>query len=275
MKIIIQMGALVRRIKILQKSFRIRRYLSDAPSEPHAMVPNAVYIKNNYIRAPRFRINTIIVQEGEEKRVLKQAASPEAEQFLRKIAEGRNKLADVYNTVEVINCTKTDAGLEFPYIEGESLLSGVDPSADSIEDIQKSIEDAFAIIFDYKETPKPFAETEQFRINFPGIHPRSTELSYSVINLDSNLDNYVRKGDRVFCFDYEWVEDYPIPIRFVKFRAILRYYVLNKTELAPRIKCNDFISLFGYSKSDIRMFTAMEDWFQLYIEDLHTNGSSF
>lgn len=269
------MSALLRRIKILQKSFRIRRYLFNAPREPQVTVPNTVYIKTNYVRAPRFWINTFIVQNGEEKRVIKQAASPEAEPFLQKIIDSRTILKEAYNKVEVIDCIKTDVGLEFTFVEGESLMTGVDPATDSLEEIRESIEDAFTVIFDYKDDLKPFVETEQFRKNFPGIHPEPTEQSYSVINLDSNIDNFKSQGDKIYCFDYEWVEDFPIPIRFVKFRAILRYYVLNKTELAPRIKSNDFISLFGYSKSDIRMFMAMEDWFQLYIEDLGLKGSRF
>jgi len=271
----IRMNALIRRIKILMKSIRVRRFLSEAPKEQDNNDPNIILVKTNYIRAPRFRINTVIKEKDGKKSVIKKAATPEAESFLDHIERGRQMLKGIYNQIEVIDCRRTDEGLDFDFIDGQDLLEKIDPNTDPIDKIRKAIDETFAVIFDIKEDPKPFEETEQFRRNFPGIHPGGKEQSYSVTNLDSNLDNFKRQGDRIFCFDYEWVEDYPIPVRFVKFRALLRYYVQNKEALCNRISRKAFISMFGYTGKDIRMFTAMEESFQLYIEDLGSKGSRF
>ena len=269
------MDFLVRRIKILIKSFRVRRFLSEAPKEQDETDPDIILVKTNYIRAPRFRVNTVIKEKDGKKSVIKKAATPEAASFLDNIERGRQMLKGIYNQIEVIDCRRTDEGLEFDFIDGQDLLEKIDPNTDPIDKIRKAIDEAFAVIFDIKEDPKPFEETEQFRRNFPGIHPGGKEQSYSVTNLDSNLDNFKKQGDRIFCFDYEWVEDYPIPIRFVKFRALLYYYMSNESALKNRIRRNAFFAIFGYSRKDIRLFSAMEDYFQLYISDMGKKGSLF
>jgi len=225
--------------------------------------------KFNDVRAPRFRIDTFILEGDGGTRVLKCAHTSEAIAHLDEIFKNREKLTGVYNSVDMCGCRRIDKDTaELEYVEGESLTSGIDAANDPLEKIVKDLGELLDIIFDYKEEPVGFIETEQFRKMFPGIHPGAGEKSYSVTNLDSDADNYKRSGDRLICFDYEWVADFPVPVRFVRYRAVYYYYIANKAALRPRLGIREFIRMFGFSDKEIKLYAAMEECFLNYAKDM-------
>lgn len=200
-------------------------------------------VKFNANRALQFRVNTIIKEGLNARTVIKRAGNTDARVHLEKMVVNKALLENAYERVELADCRLSDNGeLKVEYIDGENLLKSTDAVNDTLDKIRDDLERVFDVILDYKD--------------------------YSVINLDSNIDNFKRCGDRIVCFDYEWIAKPPVPISFVKFRAIHYYYQHNSKELAPRIKRNDFIKLFGYSNEDIAKFYTMERDFQAYIVGL-------
>lgn len=258
------------------KKNRVKKYLAKANGADNVCEDaQVVSCKLNSLRAPRFRVNTFIRDEEDGRKVIKSPDSPEASEQIERIVRGCDILHGTYKRVEVLDYVRRDDSLVFPFIEGESLLDGVSASSDPIDDIVKAINGAMDIIFDFNSEPVGFVETDRFRANFPGLHPDASEPSYPVINMDSNIDNFIRSEDKVYLVDSEWVADYPLPVRFVKFRLLLDYYLNNHDALSGRIKRSDFLKLFGFDKKDIKLFSSMECCFQIYVVDLGYKESRF
>ena len=232
-------------------------------------------VKFNTMRAPAFRVNTVIISDQSGKKVLKRAGCKEALKHIKRIVDNKDLLSEAYSSVVPADCVLNGDELEIKFIEGEDLLKGTDLANDPLDKIRDDIRKVMDEILDYKKTPSDFEETEQFKLNFPGIHPKASEKSLPVINLDSNIDNFKKVGDKVVCIDYEWTVSFPLPIRYVEFRTLHFYYKNNAKVLSPRISRIDFIKLFGFTSEDIKTFFNMELCFQQYVEGLGDKGSKF
>ncbi|MBR1798214.1 MAG: hypothetical protein IJ757_09450 [Clostridiales bacterium] len=233
-------------------------------------------VKFNMQRAPEFRVNTLIMTCPEGVKVIKKAGCEEAKAHINRIIANKELMSNAYSTVNVAECILNDKGaLDVQFVDGDGLLVGTDLVNDTLEKIRDDIERVFDVILDYKGEPSDFIETEQFRRNFPGIHPDPSQKCFPAVNLDSNIDNFRRVGDKVICYDYEWAVDFPIPIKYVKFRALHFFYRNNIEALSGRFGRIEFIKLFGFDNDEIRVFWAMELCFQHYVEGLGSKGSRF
>ena len=222
-------------------------------------------VKFNTHRAPKFRLNTLVYGGS---CVVKKAASPEALPHLLRIADNSKKLDGIYRNISVIPCEAKDDSLVFPYISGRSLTSGIDPCKDSVESIRDRLISVTDSILDYKCDLIPFERTELFDRIFPCAFPDAGDKCYPLINLDSNIDNFKESEGRIYCYDCEWVASFPVPVRFVRFRAYFYYYRDNINALESRISLQDFLNMFGFSKKDIELFSSMEETFQWYVNGL-------
>ena len=264
------MNMLLHQMKRLHIAVRVFKYRLAARGASD-LVEGARY---NPLKAPRFRVNTFFEDSEDGRIVVKRPDSSVAVEQIDRFVRGRELLSGVYKKIELLDVERHGDELVIPYVEGEQLMADVNLSCCSIDEIVSNLANTMETIFEYNSDVGPFIETEQFRANFPGIHPDPSEEAYPIINLDSNVDNFIRKDDKIVCIDYEWVEDYPIPVRFVKFRLLFNYY-LNHPELKSLISKNDFFKGFGFSKADVKMFTTMEECFHLYVVDLGYKGSRF
>ena len=264
------MNMLVRQMKRLRIAARVLKYRL-ASRDASDLAEDARY---NPLKAPRFRVNTFFEDHGDGLVVVKRPDNPAASEQIDRFMRGRELLSGVYKRIELLDVERKGDELFIPFVNGKQLMEDVDLISSPLDQITSALESAIETVFEYNAEPEAFIETEQFRKNFPGIHPKITEKSYPVINLDSNVDNFICEGGRVVCIDYEWVEDYPVPVRFVEFRLLFNFY-LNHPELKRRIKMNDFLMRFGFNKKDIRLFTEMEECFHGYVVDLGCKGSSF
>lgn len=221
--------------------------------------------KFNPRRAPEFDVSTFIYRGMNGLCVIKRPRTSEAKEHLYKMLSGRELLGRFFPGVDFIDVRREGDGLEFPFIEGERLDKGLDPACDPIEKIREVLDRILDEVLEFSGERVLFEETEQFRNIFRGVSFRSDEPCFPVINLDSNIDNFRRVKERLVCLDYEWVADFPVPVRFVRFRALYCYYRYNVRSLKPRISMKDFMALFGFSANDFRTFLAMEQDFQLYV----------
>lgn len=191
------------------------------------------YVKFACQRKPEFRILTAITDKGVIKRPLTDAAS----EHIRNLASNREKVASLYNSIEPVDCEIKGDSAIFPFIEGESL---------TLDDIDK--------VFDYKEPLSDFEVTDRFREIFGDIDVPEGEKAYPVVNVDSNLDNFMVSNGKTYCIDYEWIFDFPVPVRFVRYRTLF-YAGISPEKFAD----------FGYSEEDIKFFHNMEIAFQQYV----------
>lgn len=194
-------------------------------------------LKFNTQRAPDFRVNTVITKCAAGLKVVKKAGCPEAGSHIKTILQNYELLSKSYARVIPAPCKEADGSLEVEFIQGEDLLKGTDLVNDPPLKIRDDINAVFDVILDYKDD--------------------------SLINIDSNLDNFVRCGEKIYCIDYEWAAP-RVPLDYVKFRALHFYYRHNAGALGPRMSREDFLELFGYSPKDIKKFDATEQHFQAY-----------
>lgn len=191
------------------------------------------YVKFACLRSPKFRIFTAIAGDHVIKRPLTSAAS----EHIRNLASNREKVAGLYNSIDPIDCEIRGDSAVFPFIEGESL---------TLEDIDK--------VFDYKEPLSDFVVTDRFREIFGDIAVPKGEKAYPAVNADSNLDNFMVSNGKTYCIDYEWIFDFPVPVRFVRYRTLF-YAGISPDKFAD----------YGYSEEDVKFFHNMEIAFQQYV----------
>ena len=191
------------------------------------------YVKFACLRRPEFRIFTAIPGDHVIKRPLTSAAS----EHIRNLASNREMVAGLYNSIDPVDCEIRGDSAIFPFIEGESL---------TIEDLDK--------VFDYKEPLSRFEVTDKFREVFGDIDVPEGEQAYPMINVDSNLDNFMVSNGKMYCIDYEWIFDFPIPVRFVRYRTLF-YAGISPDKFAD----------YGYSEEDVKFFHNMEIAFQQYV----------
>ena len=195
------------------------------------------YVKFACQRKPEFRVSTKITEENGTKRVIKSPMTEAAKEHIARLASNKDKVAGMYKGITPTDCKLEGDSAVFPFVEGECL---------TIEDLDK--------IFDYKEPLSRFEVTDRFREIFGDIDVPEGEQAYPMSNVDSNLDNFVVSNGKTYCIDYEWIFDFPVPVRFVKYRTL--FYA----GISPE-RFTDF----GYSDEDIKFFHNMEIAFQQYV----------
>lgn len=191
------------------------------------------YVKFACLRKPEFRISTAITSAG----VIKRPMTEEAADHIRKLASNKDMIADMYNRITPADCEIRGGLAVFPFVSGEAL------TLDSMDEV-----------FDYKGPLSDFAVTERFRETFGDIEIPAGEKAYPAINVDSNLDNFMVSDGKTYCIDYEWVFDFQVPVRFVKYRTLF-YAGITPEQFAD----------YGFSDEDIRFFHSMEIAFQQYV----------
>ena len=51
-----------------------------------------------------------------------------------------------------------------------------------------------------------------------------SDASYAVSNIDGLFENLMVSGGKLYCLDYEWVFDFPVPAGFVRYRNLVYFY---------------------------------------------------
>ncbi len=238
-------------------------YLAVLSDSADAAYP--VYVKYNTTRRPDLRIDTALyAEDGKLIKAVKSASEPSAVPMIGTIESNYARLKSEYRSIRPVGCKNIGGRLEFPFVEGTTLLSDLDLKSGSKEDILKAISDAFDKIFDYADEAKDFAITPEFTKMFPGCCPGPEDKALSTVNIDSNFDNFIVTDDGIVCIDYEWVADFPVPVNYVKFRALLYYYTKNQAYLRDKIDINELYDAFGFKDRE-GLYACMEDCFQQYV----------
>ncbi len=226
------------------------------------------YIKYNEQRAPAYRLMTEILRADDKKKVRKTATHPDARKHLHRILDNGELLRDLYREIWMVPVERDDDTVYFMFVEGESLLSQVDFVSDPPKTIVKKIKKAMRPIYSFKnEYVTSFTETEGFKELF-GSYPYIAEHCSAVrrCNLDCNFDNFGKKDGYIYCFDYEWAVDFPVPIDYLKVRTLRFLYEARQTELKEKFgRLENFIFAFGFIPEEYNVFTRMEEAFQQHV----------
>lgn len=143
------------------------------------------------------------------------------------------------------------------YIEGQDLNVEIYRNLDvnslrkKFQEVrQKFIECAFGGVFQ---------PTDEYVEWFGESFPLNVQPSMQCTNIDMSMKNIRRNMfGELFCIDYEWVFNFPIPIDYVLWRMVIDLYCSYGTYLNKKINIKDFCMCIGISAENLGVFEKME-----------------
>ena len=225
-----------------------------------------IYIKYNRTRKEEFQIRTAILEENGrkwvEKSALTDAGIPHIEAFLWKY-KGLTKQSSAVRVAEPI-LSEDGSCARFPYLEGKTLAELLGHKIRDGKAPVKELAEVMDKICQVKDgCLVPFQVTREFGKVF-GEFVRLKDVSMTVTNIDMLLENILVTGDGWYAIDYEWVYDFPVPVRFVKYR-ILFYFYRKYGSLMEYKDLGHFLAQFGISEKEAETYDEMEVRFQHYV----------
>lgn len=230
---------------------------------------NVKYAHYTRQREKDFQTSTIIYDMNGKKSVKKE--------YLFKQERREDILANMekYHSVlqeQFINITylpvrcKDNYSIEYPYLMGETIEELLLKDIHCYAKLLNVFEKAFSYIFCIKEDKViPFEITDQYKKIFGTWSLKKGVPAVAVSNLDMNLGNLIFQGRNIYCFDYEWVFDFPIPIDFMKLRCFNVFHSKYNMYYAARLKKEEILQRIGIKKEDFAVLTKMDLRFQEFV----------
>lgn len=226
-----------------------------------------IYAKYSRERREEFQISTTILEDGEgrrqvEKRALQKAGIPHVEAM----AKNSSRLAQNcrYEGLSVCPCTLVGEGtVSFPFIQGKNMDQIITEHVEA-GDFQAVREDVSLLyrILSAQNGLAPFEPTEPFREIFgsPDLPEGLTAVPLS--NLDMIFSNIMTDGKNYYLTDYEWVFEFPIPIRFLFARSLMLHGAL---QTLKEEQLRELYALGGVELEELPLYFDMEVRFQKYV----------
>ena len=157
--------------------------------------------------------------------------------------------------------------LEYECLSGVSLEQKILPL---LRLPKEKILSAFAEIIDFcfevnQDMLAEFEITDAYRNMFGDVSVGGAVQSLKVSNLDMTFGNLMLQDDGVYCFDYEWVFDFPIPLDFLKVRCLDVFWAKFNMYVSYKVKRQELLQAVGIRKEDIPVYMKMEKKFEEFV----------
>jgi len=235
-----------------------------------------IYSKAAPGRDRKYKIITQFEKNESEIIVRKRALTEESEKHIKKMAGNFPKLKSIWedSDMSVTACrVSDDTSVVFPYIAGENLEALIERylssgrQAEAVKQIKR-----FLAMFLNNRHIERFSESEKFKTVF-GIHDIwKDELSLPVTNADSVFTNFIVDSGRFVMIDYEWVFEFPVPVRFVIYRTLLHSFAFQR--LGQQWK-EEVYRYAGMREEDFPAYLEVEKCFQHYVQGRHADPEMF
>lgn len=226
-----------------------------------------LYAKYNSTRRPDFRVTTEICADECGLFVRKRAGESAARAHLERICENGASLRDYYDDgVRVIPSEWAEGSLRFPYIEGRTLAEQIDAEHLDKERFVAQVNERLERVLHIRQRfATPFRSSPEFEAMFGVVELGSDVAALNPANIDSLLTNFVENDSGLHCIDCEWVCRFPVPLEYIRYRA-LRYLYLNQVQHQMKgIGLEEMLGWFGFTTQRIALFWNMEKRFQQYV----------
>lgn len=224
-----------------------------------------LYAKYNSLRKPEFRVTTEICDGANGKFVRKRAGEKAARAHLENIHANGIKLQDYYHDIHVIDSELSETELRFPYIQGRTLADAVGAGSFEkeafINRVKEKLDAMLAVQDCYRTT---FTMSDDFATIFGAVELEGVP-AVSPANIDSLLTNFVENDTGIYCIDYEWVCPFPVPLGFIKYRALLYFYVNQAHSQLHEVSFGEMLTWFGITDTERELYWQMDDRFQQYV----------
>lgn len=242
-------------------------FLFDLALEPAQGAEEIIYVKYSVERAEQYRIRTEIVKKADGMLVVRKIpCSAAAAGHVRAIKEREALLKEQCepSDVQVNHCTLTDRGAEFEFLFGVTLEEKLDALladknfAALTEEIRlyaKRLEEMLSL--------QQFVQTEQFTEIFGQITFDTPQTAAKVNNIDWIFSNIMITADGKWnVIDYEWTFAFPVPFKFIIYRAVSLYCQGSGREC---LRNPGIFRMLGITQGEEMLFAEMEHRLQLFI----------
>ncbi|MDE5966627.1 MAG: class I SAM-dependent methyltransferase [Lachnospiraceae bacterium] len=221
----------------------------------------------SYANRSRKRIiRTMILNRASGKTVVKSALYPEGKEHLDSLLYHYERMSNLYKNVNVVPPVRAGESIEFAFIEGAKLQDLLLQDACDKEKTRQRVLSFMDRILDFNEEYlTEFKLTDDFA-NVFGETNMDGEPAVSVANIDCIFSNFVERGGELYCFDYEWVFFFPVPISFIRYRMLKSWYADVRGYL-PYEEVNDFFEDYGITSDLLAKLDNMERHFLEYVQD--------
>ncbi len=227
------------------------------------------FVKYNSTRREQFQIKTTILEEDGTRYVEKAALSIEGAPHIWSFASHYPVLEKQYRGLKFVEPAIQEDRFRarFPYLTGETLSERLGQEIRGGDAPVEAIREALDLVFDVDpEWVKPFQVTPEFLEVFGGAGDAQDiqDDAYVISNIDGLFENMMLTSDGVYCLDYEWVFQFPVPVQFVKYRT-LYYFYQQYHSLMDYDSKESFLAEFGINAEMAGRYQTMEQCFQEYV----------
>ena len=225
-----------------------------------------LYAKYNSTRRPEFRVTTQICEDAQGRFVLKRANGDAAAGHLETIRENGLAIQDYYaGGVRVISSEATAYGLRFPFIKGQTLASQVSMARFDRDAFIARVNERLDIVLNVQDKYRvPFRMTPAFEAEFGPAGPEGVP-ALNPANIDALFSNFIDDGRSIFCIDCEWLCRFPVPVAFIKYRALLYLYVTQARAQLNGATLEEMLGWFGLTEEECALYWRMDDRFQQHV----------
>lgn len=201
-----------------------------------------LYARSSPFRKPEYQSLTTIEKKGGKTRVFKKPLSTDGEPHAKQIVKNYRRLSRAGTPFTITEARHEEDGrISFDYIQGKGLDREFYEAVIS-DNLKKAHSILDGLIADIKQLPKHKVDPTQnkdyvstFGRAFSGKQT-CLELGY----IDYNLDNLIRRGERLYLIDYEWLFNFPLPqdlvigrMLYYSFISVTHYYQIAASPQKP------------------------------------------
>ncbi|MBR4808430.1 MAG: glycosyltransferase, partial [Lachnospiraceae bacterium] len=221
------------------------------------------YVKYN-ARIPAHNLKTSIsVENG--KKCVKKAPRVEAGSYqIDRIKRSYDLLTQAYDDdkLSINKFTESEGTLSFEYLEGRSFEDILDEvyAKEGYDGVLREVKKYIEVIKG-REGCIPFSKTQQFIEVFGNIDLYVDIDALGVANVDMIFGN-ILVNDKWNLIDYEWTFDFPVPLGYIIYRALMVY--INFTPERRKIYRQGIFTDLGLSERELNAFRSMDAHFYDY-----------
>ena len=230
-----------------------------------------IFVKYNRTRREAFAIRTSIGEENGRRYVEKTALDDAGSWHILSFEKKYAQLQELYPNIHILKPEMGGDGrsVRFEFLAGVTLAEKLGRQISEGRAPVEAIREAMDLVFDVPEDQTgPFKVTPEFTEVF-GAVPELSDRAYRASNIDGLFENLMEVDGRIYCLDYEWVFDFPVPEGFVRYRNLAYFYYKYQRQMVYG-SLEEFLGEFGVSRELAGVYGAMEQAFQAYV---HGDGN--
>lgn len=222
-----------------------------------------LFVKYNRTRKPEYQIRTTIICVDGVRRVEKAPLTEQGKSHVYSLVKKYEQLSPHYEHIRMLKPEYHEASgmVTFPFLEGRTLSAKMGGEIKNGAPAERVLKAGLALL--EPKDKRAFQVTPEFTKVFGEI-PEINSYCAHVSNVDGLFENLMETKDGIWCMDYEWVYEFPIPFSFLCYRNLHYFYERYKGNFGWQDEAA-FLEQFGISEPEQQVFGRMEAAFQTWV----------